>query len=74
MIAPAAGAGSGAAGSAATKGLTGMLGITAITTAITSTVEGGMNIHASYVDLNVKKANLDQQPPQNLKIPEIGQK
>lgn len=61
-------------GGAATKGLTGMLGLTAITTAVTATVEGGMNIHASYVDLHVKKTNLDQQPPQNLKIPEITQK
>lgn len=56
---------------ASTKGLTGMLGATAGATFITSMVQGGMDIHAGAVDLKVHKANLDQQPPQHLKIPEI---
>ena len=59
---------------ASTKGLTGMLGVTAATTMVTGIVQGGMDIHASNVNLRVHKANLDQQPPQHLKIPEIGQK
>ena len=62
------------AGGAATKGLTSMLGVTTATTMITSIVQGGMDIHAAKVNLEVHKINLDQQPPQHLQIPSIEQK
>jgi hypothetical protein len=56
---------------ASTKGLTGVIGATAVAGAVTSTVQGIMDIHAGAVNLKVHKANLDSQPPTHLQIPPI---